>query len=107
MTVKNITYKEIPNELESTPFSTESLENLKLQFRGKKYTYKDEPKLFLELLLIYFAGNLLSTDKFHPLFIGAMAGTADSVLKKVSARLAALGTKYITTEELVKMWPGI
>lgn len=104
---KDILYKEIPNGLDSTPFITEGLPKLKLKYKDKKYSYKDDPRLFLELLTAYFAGFLFVKEEFHPLFIGSMTGDAKEVLNKVSARLAPFGINYISTGDLFRIWPRI
>ena len=101
----NIIYKDIPNGIDVTPFITKGIEKLRLKYRDKAYTYRDEPKLFLELLVQHFAGFLTSRDEFHPLFMGCVDGSAEEVATKVSNRLALFGTNHISSEDLFKIWP--
>jgi hypothetical protein len=99
---KNIIYKEMPNQIEKKPFSIELIENLKLKYYNKKYNYKDDPKLFLELLREYFASSLQFGEKFHPLYIGELEGKAEEVIDEVILELSLYGTAYITLEEVYK-----
>ena len=96
----DIVYKEVPNGVESTPFFTKAVEKLKLRHKDKKYTYKDDPKLFLELLINHFAGFLSSNEKFHPLFLGSLEGGAEEVSTSLVNTLAIFEKNYISLEEL-------
>jgi len=101
----NIIYKEVPNGVESSPFIIKTIEKLKLKYKNKKYTYKDNPKLFLELLIQHFAGFLTSNEEFHPLFIGSLDAPAENVAKEASDKLALFGNNFISGEDLDNLWP--
>lgn len=96
----SIIYREVPNGVESTPFVTKAIENLKLRHNDKKYTYKDDGRLFLELLINHFAGFLTSNEKFHPLFLGSIEGNAEEVSLSLANTLAIFEKNYISLEEL-------
>lgn len=96
----SIVYREVPNGVESTPFVIKAIENLKLRHKDKKYTYKDDGRLFLELLINHFAGFLTSNEKFHPLFLGSLEGNGEEVSTSVANTLAIFEKNYISLEEL-------
>lgn len=96
----SILYREVPNGVESTPFFIKAIENLKLRHKDKKYTYKDDGRLFLELLINHFAGFLTSNEKFHPLFLGSLEGNAEEVSISLVNTLAIFEKNYISLEEL-------
>ena len=96
----DIVYREVPNGIESTPFFTKTIEKLKLRHKDKKYTYKDDPRLFLELLINHFAGFLTSNEKFHPLFLGSIEGSAEEVAGSLVNTLAIFEKNYISLEEV-------
>ena len=104
---EHIIYKDVKNDIKATPFMTKGLDKLKLSCNNKKYSYKDEPKLFLELLVNHFAALFISIDKFHPIFIGSLYNSAEEVIDKITDRLAVFSNNYITLEDLYKIWPKL
>jgi hypothetical protein len=99
----NIIYQEVPNGIKTITFVIKTVEKLKLKYKNKKYTYKDDPRLFLELLIQHFASSLSSDDKFHPLFLGSMEGNTEEVASNITTQLATFEKNYISLEELKQL----